>query len=52
MISVLIGGFFSGGSLFLMLGFLEVEPAYVCSYSSDFSRNFTCSPHKKENVTL
>jgi len=52
MIAVLICGFFSGGSLFLMLSFLEVEPAYLCSHSPDFTDTFTCAPHTKKNVTL
>ena len=51
-IAVLIGGFFSGGCVFLMTSFLQVEPAYLCSYTPDYASNFTCSPHKKEGVTL
>lgn len=44
---VLIAGFLSSGCVFLMISFLELEPAYLCSAKKDFSIEFPCVPRTK-----
>ena len=47
---VLIVGYATGGTVFLQVSFLELCPAYLCSYSSDFSDQFKCTPHDKNGM--
>lgn len=43
-------GFFSGASVSLMMSFLELEPAYLCSFPENPNIFLPCAPHDKNDL--